>query len=80
MNINNKTEKTETHPANMPPPMNNFFHGLAQMSFVQAKFSEDLKRHFLQSQGQITMLHKMMKDQRVKAQVAPTTKCIADTV
>ena len=71
MNINNETENPESHPANVQPSINeSFFHGLAQMNFLQAKFSEDLKRHFLQSQRQISMLHKMVEDQRVKARVA----------
>lgn len=74
MNTNNENVNSQKHsentPAPMQPPMNNFFQGLAQMNFLQMKFSEDLKRHYLQSQGQISMLHKMVEDQRVKTRVA----------
>ena len=70
MNTKNETEKQEQPSPMIQAPMNGFFQGLAQMNFLQAKFSEDLKRHYLQSQGQITMLHKMVEDQRVKARVA----------
>jgi len=54
----------------MAPPMNSFFQGLTQMNFLQLKFSEDLKRHYLQSQGEISMLHKIVQAERVKSQVA----------
>ena len=67
MNISKNEKQPST---NMTPPMNNFFQGLAQMNFLQLKFSEDLKRHYLQSQGQISMLHKMVETERVKSQVA----------
>ena len=70
MNINNQNEKSQQPSTNMAPPMNNFFQGLAQMNFLQLKFSEDLKRHYLQSQGEISMLHKMVQAERVKSQVA----------
>ena len=70
MNTNNKNEKPQEPSRNMQPPINNFFHGLAQMNFFQLKFSEDLKRHYLQSQGQISMLHKMVEAERVKSQVS----------
>ena len=70
MNINNQNEKSQQPSTNMAPPMNNFFQGLAQMNFLQLKFSEDLKRHYLQSQGEISMLHQMVQAERVKSQVA----------
>ena len=67
MNISKNEKQPST---SMTPPMNSFFQGLAQMNFLQLKFSEDLKRHYLQSQGQISMLHKMVETERVKSQVA----------
>ena len=69
MNTKNETEKQEQPSPMIQAPMNGFFQGLAQMNFLHAKFSEDLKHHFLQSQGQISILHKMVEDQRVKARV-----------
>ena len=70
MNINNKNEKSQQPSTNMAPPMNNFFQGLAQMNFLQLKFSEDLKRHNLQSQGEISMLQKIVQAEQMKSQVA----------